>query len=416
MRRLTTEILVLGAGLTGSCTAMELARRGFEVVLVDRESQALNRASLRNEGKIHLGLIYANDPTMATAHLQLKGALRFRSLLHRWLGASVDTIRTSTPFDYLVARDSVLSPAELSAHYEKVEQLYRAERSSDPALDYLGSRPERLWRALSAEAWSPAFRASSFAAGFRTAERAIDTADLAVHVREALARQPRIAFLPNHTVEDVRDTGNNIEASGRHGADRWSITAAQVVNATWEHRLKFDRQMGLPMPPGWLLRLKYRIIARLPPALRGSPSATIVTGRYGDAVIRPDGTAYLSWYPVGLQGWSHEPEPPPAWDGPSRGDVPPALRADLAERTLNAIDAWFPGVRDCQPLLVDAGAIVASGHTDVDDRASRLHDRSRIGVTSTARYHSVDPGKLTTAPFFADLAADRVATALAPLP
>ena len=37
----------------------------------------MNRVSLRNEGKIHLGLIYANDPTFKTARLQLTGGLRF---------------------------------------------------------------------------------------------------------------------------------------------------------------------------------------------------------------------------------------------------------------------------------------------------------------------------------------------------
>jgi hypothetical protein len=45
----------------------------------------MNRASLRNEGKIHLGLIYANDPSRETAFLQLRGALRFRRTLTRWI-------------------------------------------------------------------------------------------------------------------------------------------------------------------------------------------------------------------------------------------------------------------------------------------------------------------------------------------
>ncbi len=44
----------------------------------------------------------------------------------------------------------------------------------------------------------------------------------------------------------------------------------------------------------------------------------------------------------------------------------------------------------------------------VDDTASGLHDRSRMGVTSTAGFHSVDTGKLTTAPLFALDAAERV--------
>ena len=72
------------------------------------------------------------------------------------------------------------------------------------------------------------------------------------------------------------------------------------------------------------------------------------------------------------------------------------------------IDEWYPGMGRSRPLLVDAGAIVAYGRSDVDDDKSGLHDRIRIGVQSVDGYHSVDPGKLTTAPLFAMQAAERV--------
>jgi hypothetical protein len=38
-----------------------------------------------------------------------------------------------------------------------------------------------------------------------------------------------------------------------------------------------------------------------------------------------------------------------------------------------------------------------------------LHRRFEIGVTSTGGFHSVDPGKLTMAPYFADICATRIA-------
>jgi len=78
-----SDVAVLGAGLQGAGVALELARRGIETTLVERDALAMNRASLRNEGKIHLGLIYANDTTHETAFLQLRGALRFRAILAR---------------------------------------------------------------------------------------------------------------------------------------------------------------------------------------------------------------------------------------------------------------------------------------------------------------------------------------------
>ena len=114
-------VAVLGAGLAGVATALELARRGTRVTLVEQDPRALNRASLRNEGKIHLGLIYAQDRTLATARLQLEGALNFRLLLQRWIGSSAGSLPLSTPFVYLVARDSLLDRDQLEEHYARID-------------------------------------------------------------------------------------------------------------------------------------------------------------------------------------------------------------------------------------------------------------------------------------------------------
>ncbi|HMP76600.1 MAG TPA: FAD-dependent oxidoreductase [Kiritimatiellia bacterium] len=406
------NVVVMGAGLTGSCIALELAQRGIDVVLVERDALPMNRASLRNEGKIHLGLIYANDASMQTASTQLQGALQFRRLLASRLGAGADRISVSTPFHYIVARDSVLSPDELEAHYDRLQAAYEGLCADDASCDYLGARPERLAHRLPRAAWHPAYRAESAAAVFETAERAIDPADLAREIRSALAAEPRIALRTGHEADAIQLDGDALVVEGRYGDTRWRIRARSVVNALWEQRLRFDAQMGLPPGGDWLHRLKYRVIVKTPDALRAAPSATVVLGRYGDVVIRPGGTAYLSWYPAGLRGWTNATTPPEAWDAPCRGEVDEALRTEIVEQSLAGLADWCPSVRGCSPLTVDAGAIVAVGHTDVDDRASGLHDRSRIGVTTRGGYHSVEPGKLTTAPLFAREAAERVAVQL----
>jgi hypothetical protein len=402
------DVLVLGAGLQGAGIALELAGRGIDVRLLDQDVEPLRRASLRNEGKIHLGIIYANDASMATAELQLDGALRFRAIVTRWLHGSGAWLSLSTPFHYLVAADSVVPSAGLARHYDAVAERCRARLAADPGLDYLGARPQTLARRLAPERIAAHYDASRFAAAYETAELAIDTEVLAGEVRRAVREAPAIRFLPAHTVRGLQAVGGQVEAEGDGPAGPWRIRARQVVNAMWEQRLWFDRQMGLEPSGDLLHRLKYRVIARLPDRLRGAPSVTMVLGRYGDVVVRPDGTAYLSWYPQGLRGWTHELRPPAEWDAACRGEVPGPLAREIASGILAGIAPWYPGIGECEPLLVDAGAIVALGRSDVDDAGSALHERSHIGVTSRAGYHSVDPGKLTTAPMFAVHAADRV--------
>jgi hypothetical protein len=74
---------------------------------------------------------------------------------------------------------------------------------------------------------------------------------------------------------------------------------------------------------------------------------------------------------------------------------------------------FVPSLRALNPhelkdVTVKGGIIVAWGQTDIYDPASELHRRFEIGVTSTGRFHSIDPGKLTMAPYFADICAARI--------
>jgi glycine/D-amino acid oxidase-like deaminating enzyme len=403
------EVLVLGAGLQGAGVALELARRDIPVTVVERDPRPLHRASLRNEGKIHLGLIYAHDRSLDTAFRQLDGALRFRSLVTRWVGHE-DWLTRSTPFHYLVAHDSLVAAGRLAEHYAAVAEGCRWRLGEDPALDYLGVRPERLTRPLRDTEIAAHFDPARITAGFASEERAIDPAALAEALRRVLSRASPVRLLVSHEVRALAEEPGGFQVEGDGPDGPWRIHARQVVNATWERRLALDRQLGLEPPRDLLHRLKYRVIARLPERLRDAPSVTMVLGRYGDVVVRPDGTAYLSWYPAGLQGWTHDIEPPAAWDAPCRGEVPEETARAIASGILAGIDAWYPGIVRAEPILVDAGAIVAIGRSDVDDATSGLHDRSQIGVFTHGAYHSVDPGKLTTAPMFAVETADRVET------
>ena len=70
-----TRIAVLGAGLQGACVALAASALGHDVILFDQAERSLDRASLRNEGKIHLGHVYANDSSFQTAELMLRAAV-----------------------------------------------------------------------------------------------------------------------------------------------------------------------------------------------------------------------------------------------------------------------------------------------------------------------------------------------------
>lgn len=73
LRSTQASVAVLGAGIQGCCLALELARRGISVHLLDCHPEPLLGASTNNEGKLHLGFVYAKDPDRATHDLMVRG-------------------------------------------------------------------------------------------------------------------------------------------------------------------------------------------------------------------------------------------------------------------------------------------------------------------------------------------------------
>jgi hypothetical protein len=155
--------------------------------------------------------------------------------------------------------------------------------------------------------------------------------------------------------------------------------------------------------------LKYRVMVERPDILRAMPSLSFVLGPYGDVAAYRGGETYVSWYPECLRGWSHEIAPPLDWTAACTGRLPRGEQLALGRRVLDAFDRLVPGLAQAEVRTVDAGVIFSWGHTDITDPASVLHRRDETGVTSVDGYHSVNTGKLTTAPLFAMDTADRVA-------
>ena len=122
----------------------------------------------------------------------------------------------------------------------------------------------------------------------------------------------------------------------------------------------------------------------------------------------PNGAIYITWYPECVLDRTDEVAPPEWATYPGE-----PLHSQIFVNTLKSLSEIVLSLRayDAEELMdvrVRGGAIVAWGETDIDDPESELHRRYEIGVTTSGRYHTVDPGKLTMAPYFAKVCADRI--------
>lgn len=404
------RIAIIGAGGVGACAALELAARGHRIDLYERTSQAVGQASFVNEGKIHLGFLYAVDTSLRTSAQMIEGALAFEEYLRRWIPFTAADV-ASTPFHYCVHRGTLLDADRLVAHYERCAALYR-ERASATGRDYLGLGVGSGFAQLKREEYGDWLDTRYFDAVFRTTEHAVDPRAIALALRAAVAAEPRIALHTGHRVVGVRGKRGGFRVRFEHEGEVREESCTDVVNASWAGRLSIDRALGIVPPHGWLHRYKFGHRVQIALAPDAVPSFTCVQGPFGDIVNFGRLGMFLSWYPVGRTGLSAD-ETPPDW----HGSYTPEQRRDVFARSFAEWRTRCPrldalGVERA-PVDANGGVIYALGDSDVDDRKSRLHDRFEIGIQSRGRYHTIDTGKYTLVPWWGVRIADRVESAAA---
>lgn len=401
------RIAILGAGIAGTCAALELASRGYDIDLYDELGQPISAASYYNEGKVHLGLLYAKDPSLRTARLMIAGALSFAPLLKRWAGFDRDHVTVSTPFFYGVHNGSMVNVDVLRAHYAACVRLF--DEAMDSGADaYLGIDRRMVAEELPRSELETLVNPEYFVAMFRTSELGVDPRTVATLLRRRVRSEPRINFISAAKVTDVSfsDRGRLRVAFTREAHPCHDIYD-QVANALWHGRLEIDDRVGLRPDRPWSHRYKFG--NRVFVSLSGSalPSITCVLGPFGDIVNYGDNGLFLSWYPEGMIATSYELRPPDWNSQMTVAERHGVFRRSLAEwlkrcPTLGRLEF---ADEDVDP---GGGVIFAWGNTGVDDQQSKLHDRHELGVYSVRNYHSVNTGKYTTAPLMGLRTAERI--------
>jgi hypothetical protein len=392
------RVAILGAGIMGASLALFLARRGFDVCLFDRESAPLAGASRWNEGKIHLGYLYAADPSLKTARRVIPGGLNFGPLISELIETDIAPHVTEQDDVYLVHRDSVVCPEAARATFGHISALLR-EQSDSPRylVDVSGARCRQVSQAELANLANT----KAISAGFVTPERSINTQWVADRLGEAIRFERNITFRPQveiTAVSPVNSTRGPWRVGGSspdsHLDERFDI----VVNALWHGRLAIDVTAGLPIAPGWSNRLRRSLFIRTSTAL-DLPNAIVAFGPFGDVKSYTATDFYVSWYPAGLAFESYAISPP----------APRPLEFEEEKRLIAEVQAaigellpWTGKIFDsADQVMIRGGYVFAQGRGSLADPRSTLHRRDRFGILRHGQYYSVDTGKYSTAPWLA---------------
>jgi glycine/D-amino acid oxidase-like deaminating enzyme len=393
-----SRVAILGAGIMGTATALFMARRGVRVTLFDQAPAPMAGASRWNEGKIHLGYLYAADRTLDTARLVIPGGLAFRPLVEELLGESIAPAIGGQTDIYAIHRASVVTPEAAAAYYAAVATAVDA---AGPAATYLDGaaidRPRRLSTADLERLYDPA----TIVAAFQVPERSVETTWIADRLVEVLAAEPRITLRMGVRVTGVRARGGHDSLDGPLDIDTTDHSDGPfdaVVNALWDGRLAVDATAGVAPPARWSHR--YRLALFLTVAEPVAIASTVVaTGPFGDVKNYDGRRLYLSWYPDGLRAEGHELAPPvvPSLDATGQR----ALAAAIVQRLATIVPAVSTVAPLAERATVAGGWVYAAGQGSLSDPRATLHQRAGAGIRGRGRYLSVDTGKYSIAPWLA---------------
>jgi glycine/D-amino acid oxidase-like deaminating enzyme len=388
-------VAVLGAGIMGASTALHLARRGVHVTVFDQAPAPFLGASRWNEGKIHLGFLYAADPTLRTARAVLPGGLDFRDQVERLTGFDLAAVTTPVDDHYLVHRDSVVPAEAVGAYVDAVAALVAATPGADRYLvDVSRCAGHRLAPAELEAVADP----SVAVAGYRVPERSVETQAVADAFVSALEHEQVVDLALDRRVTAVEPR------DGSH--ERWSVLAGgsrhgpvdAVVNALWEGRPAVDESVGHRPDRAQQHRYRVSVFARTREPL-DTPCAVLSVGPFGDVKNYNGRDFYLSWYPLGLLARAEAVEPP------SVPDLTDDDRRRLAAAVFEELAARMPWVaaieRAADEIRVEGGWVYSQGRGLLDDPRASVHQRGLLGITNRGTYYSVDTGKYSVAPTLA---------------
>jgi glycine/D-amino acid oxidase-like deaminating enzyme len=375
------HIAVVGGGIVGTLSALLLARRGHQVDLYERDAELWSGASAVNEGKVHLGGVYALGGA-ATHEVMMRGAVGFAPCVETAIGQRVDwDAVTGDPFEHLVMPDSLVSVDDLRAANVAINE--RATRVIAPSERYLGRPLDQVVDP------HPRRDADTGLMAFATRERAVDPLQLRTLVLDAIARQPGILVRTGTPVTDVTTDDDRATVHRSTSAEGYDA----VVNATWAWQNRF-------VAPATPRNFRVKAAVRLKPGIVRR-TVTIVQGPYGDVVAHRD-HGYASWYPAGRLLTEHGILPSAEAEA-ALGSI--TDRTDVVRSQLDALAALDLLPDGCDGESI-GGIIVGDGTPDIHDRASLLHGRPDFGAAVRGRIVTPVTFKFTTGPLAARRAAD----------
>ncbi len=368
MRKIETEVLVIGGGATGTGVAWDAALRGFKVVLVERRDLA-HGTSGRYHGLLHSGGRYAvKDPHGARECIQENQILRF---------THAHCIENTSGFFVVTPEDEGEFPDRFKAGCADVG----IPCTEIPVAEALRREPllnPRLVRVFEV----PDGSSDSFLAAHATAEA---------------AKLCGAHILTYHAVIDLIMAGEdgNRRVAGAHvrneaSGEEIEIHADMVINAAGAWTGKIAAMAGIEVQilpsKGTMVAMNHRVVNTVVNRCKMPSDGDIIVPSHTVAIIGTTSVTVPEPEKLKIEAWE-------------------------VEKMLNEGDKMVPGIKHARAVRAWAGVrplfqeTYSGGGRDVTRKLALLDHKEREGVSGLL---TITGGKWTTFRLMAEATVDKV--------
>ena len=190
------KVIVMGAGAAGFSATLELAERGYEVILIE-QSTLSSGASGRNPGRMGHGFHYVD---IETAKMYLRASIQVQRKYPNYLvGKEFPPSHPLRRGRYFITKNSDNSSEQILNTYVKIKEEYIRLITEDPANEVFGA-PEHFFRILEPSEYAEQVNMDRVEIGIETAEHLFDWEPFAKDIKNKILTHENITLYENTEV------------------------------------------------------------------------------------------------------------------------------------------------------------------------------------------------------------------------
>lgn len=396
------KIAIIGCGVGGACTALELAKYAQDVTIFESSAKILNRTSAHTPGRLGLGFHYPGDYSLETAKTILSAAIVLKQTYPSAIVGYKDSDRSSLSKGwYFLTKDSQTSSDAFLDYCSKIRDVYN-NLCITTNTQFFGHAND-FYRILLPSEYEKIIDKNKVILGIETHESIINWPILANQIKQELSLYKNIHILTNHRVLSLSRQNNvyKILVKVDESYDLEDVFDI-IINSSCDYRISLDHKFGFKEQKDWVNRLKFLVQIKLSADMSEFHSMFFARGPFAMFTNAGEGVGYCTYGPSTnreqINAINYLPQ---EWENYISHGFEHDKEQEIGLEIISGVSKYIPHIKNAKLARVIAGVVQHPGYANIYDPNSDMHVRNKTGIYNYAPgYYSLDTGKLSFAPYY----------------